>query len=191
MKQLKGSPAGFGVIAICAAFVFSIMWMVAALGDASWVIGENTLSDLGVSDVQITADLFMYACMIVGVLTVIFGIGKAGYETGCNRAGGILVIIAGIFLILVGYFNKDYGNGDIHLAAAYLFFIFLALSVFVTAFGDWAEGKTLAVAYSIIATVICIGCFAFESLALTEAVAVICGLGWFVAQGIKLSMSKA
>lgn len=191
MNSRKIGPAGFGIAAVCGAFIFSVAWIVAACGDASWILGEDTLSMLGISDVQVSADAFNYACIITGVLFAIFGFGKLGFEKGCNRASGAMIIIAGIALLGIGIFTKDFGNGNAHLIVAYLFFLFLALSVILSGIGDYKEKKTIPVAATVILFMISFGSIAFQSLAMIEAITVACALLWAVVQGLKLSMSKA
>ena len=67
-------PGPFAVIGLIAAFALAIVISVAINGDSTWVYGENMLSDLGVSDVQLTADLFNYGCLIIGILVFVFGL---------------------------------------------------------------------------------------------------------------------
>ncbi|MDO5861684.1 MAG: DUF998 domain-containing protein [Thermoplasmata archaeon] len=189
MNATKRSPAPFAVIGIVAAFLFAVVWIVAAQSDSSWVLGENTLSDLGVSSVQFTADLFMYGCIITGILIFVFGLGKACCETRNSRAAGILVAAAGIFLVLVGIYNKDFGNGNIHVAVAYLLFLFLILAAIVSIAGDWAEGKRLSACATAILIVIVIGADIGNGLAYIEAVAVACALLWILIQSVKMILN--
>lgn len=191
MTSMKIGPAGPGIAAICAAFIFAIAWIVAACGDVTWVVGENTLSDLGVSDVGVSADAFNYGCIICGALFAIFGVGKAAFEKRCNSASGIMMIIAGLALIGVGVFTKDFGNGNAHLAVAYAFFLFLTISIILTGIGDYQEKKTIPVAVTVAIFMTALGCFALMSIEMAEAVAVACALLWAVVQGAKLAMSKA
>ena len=113
-------PGPFAAIGLLAAFAFAVIFAVAANADSSWIYGESMISDLGVSDVQLSADLFNYGCLIVGVLLFVFGVGKAACEFGCNRASGCMLAIAAIFLILIGYIHSDFGNGNTHEAIAIL-----------------------------------------------------------------------
>lgn len=191
MNATRSSPAPFAVIGICVAFIFAVVWVIAANADPSWVLGENTLSDMGVSDVQLTADLFNYGTMLCGVLILIYGIGKAYCESRCSRASGCMLAIAGIFMIGIGYMTKDVGNGNLHEIVAYLFFLFLLIAVITSAFGDWAEGKKLNVAVTIILFLITLWALAFDTLAMAEAVAVACALVWIIAESVKMVFAVA
>lgn len=191
MTSSKIGPAGPGIAAICGAFIFAIAWIVAACGDLSWMVGEDTLSVLGVSDVQVSADAFNYGCMVTGVLFAIFGLGKFAFETKCNRASGAMILIAGIALIGVGIFTKDYGNGNPHLIVAYAFFLFLVISAVLSGIGDYNEKKTIPLAVTVVLFTTALITFAIQPLAMAEAVTVVCALIWAVVQGTKLAMSKA
>ena len=191
MNSRKIGSAGFGIAALLGAFVFSVAWIIAVCGDASWVLGENTISDLGVSDVQISADLFKYACIITGVLFAIFGIGKAIFEERANRASGIITIIAALALIGVGVYNKDFGNGNAHLFVAIVFFLFTGIAAILSGYGDYHEKKTIPTAITVVAFVVGLFAYATCSLALAEVVIVVCILIWAAAQGVKLAMEKA
>lgn len=191
MKSMKIGPAGPGIAAICAAFIFAIAWIVAACGDTTWVVGEKTLSMLGVSDVQVSADAFNYGCIVTGALFAIFGVGKAAFEKRCNSASGAMMVVAGLALIGIGVFTKDFGNGNAHLAVAYAFFFFLAVSAILSGIGDYQEKRTIPTAVTVVLFMTAFGSFALQSMEMAEAVTVACALIWAVVQGAKLAMSKA
>ncbi len=186
MNARKCSPAPFAVAGICAAFIFSVVWICAINADTSWVLGENSLSDLGVSSVAIAADLFNYGCILCGALVVIFGIGKACCEKNYNRASGCFIAAAGVFMIVVGIVNKDFGNGNTHLMAAYLAFIFLALGVILSGFGNWNDGKRVSAAITIILVLIVLGSCIHNTIQMVEAIAVACALVWMFAESAKM-----
>ncbi len=190
MSATSSSRAGFAVIGIVAAFLFGIAWIVAALSDPAWRFGEDAVSDLGVSSVQLTADMFMFGCILTGLLVFLFGVGKTYSETHASRWSGALLLIAGIFLILIGCFNEDWHGGTVHATVAILFFIFLALSMLVSIPGDWADGKKLCGAVGIVAIVVIIGCAVGESLAFLEAMAIVCALVWLVSESVKMLFMK-
>ena len=135
MNVSNRHPGPFAAIGLLAAFAFAVIMIVAINGDSAWVYGENMLSDLGISDVQMTADLFNYGCMIVGILVFVYGLGKAVCETQCNRASGCILAIAAIFLVLIGYIHSDFGNGNTHDTIAILFFLFLFIAMVLSAIG--------------------------------------------------------
>ncbi len=189
MNANTRSPALYACIGIFAAFIFAAIWVVAAQGDPSWVFGESMISDLGVSDVELTADLFMYGCIVTGLLAFIFGVGKAYTECGSNRLAGILVAIAGAFLVLVGLYNENFGNGNIHNTVAILFFLFLVLGMLASMVGDWAEGKRVNGAVTAVLIMVMIGVAVGKDLAYVESIAVICGLLWIFNASAKMILN--
>ena len=108
MNATTHNPAAFAVVGIVAAALFAVMWIIMAEGDPTWVLGENTLSDLGISINDDVATEFKYTCMITGILLLVFGAGKAYCENGASTASGVFAAIAGVFIVLVGLYNKDY-----------------------------------------------------------------------------------
>ncbi len=189
MNASKCDSAPFAILGLITALFYAAVWIVAAASDPTWVFGESMVSELGISDVQLTADLFKYGCIIAGLLIFVFGLGKAYTQKEANRTSGILIAIAGIFLILVGVYNMNYGNGNIHNTVACLFFAFMALAVIASMLGDWAEGRGISVAVSAIFIVVVIGTSVGNTLPYVEAIAIICALIWLVAQSVKMIVS--
>ncbi len=189
MSEYKSSPAPLAIAGICGAFAFAVLWLVAVFADSSWVFGENTLSDLGVSEVSAAADAFNFGCMITGCLVVIYGIGKAWSCKGYAAASGAYILVSGILLVLIGLFTEDSGN--IHNYFAILFFILILLAVIITAVGDSKAGNNLFAAVGGIVALIAISGLFIESIEGAEAIAVICILAWLVFDSIKLALSKA
>lgn len=180
------NPKLVGSIGIIGALFFSAVWIIGVGADSSWSLGENTLSDMGISDVELTANVFNYGCMVAGVLFTLFGIGKSSIESGHNRTSGLLMILAGIFLVGIGYFHKGWGDGTEHLVFAYLFFLVLCISVLYSMAGDWDDGYRLTPAITGVITVVCLGCVFGTTLAMLEAMVVACALLWMLIQGVKI-----
>lgn len=179
-------PGPFAVVGLIAAFAFAVILAVAANADSAWVYGESMISDLGVSDVQLSADLFNYGCVVIGILLFVFGVGKAACETGCNRASGCLLAIAAIFLVLIGYIHSDFGNGNTHDTIAILLFAFLFVSMVVSAIGDWTEGYRLNGALTAILIVVCLGCAVGMPIAQLEVIAAACAVVWVLGISVKM-----
>lgn len=179
------NPAPFAVIGLIMAFLFAIVWIVAAENDPTWVLGESKLSELGVSTYDFTADAFKYGCIVSGILCLVFGIGKSLCEDGSSCASGIMCAVAGIALACVGYFTTE-SNADVHDIAAYLLFVFLALAVALSVHGDWTEGKRINGLVGIILFAMVIACLVGKDIAYTEAVAAICGLIWILSESVKM-----
>ena len=179
-------PGPFAVIGLIAAFAFAIVISVAIMGDSAWVYGENMLSDLGVSDVQTTADLFNYGCIIIGILVFIFGLGKSLCESSCNRASGCTLAIAAIFLILIGYIHSDFGNGNTHDTIAILFFLFLFVSEVLSAIGDWRDGYKLNSALTVVLILIILGSAVGMNIESLEVITVACSIVWLAGISAKM-----
>ena len=148
------------------------------------------LSDLGISDVQMSADLFNYGCMIVGILVFVCGLGKAVCETECNRASGCILAISAIFLILVGYIHSDFGNGNTHDTIAILLFLFLFIAMVLSAIGDWRDGARINSAITVVLILIILGCAVGMSIAALEVITVACGIVWLAAISAKMIVPK-
>lgn len=179
-------PGPFAVVGLIAAFVFALVLVIASNGDPAWVYGENTLVDLGNSSVQITADVFNYGCMVVGLLTFVFGIGKSLCETGCNRASGCLAAIAGIFLIALGYLGPEFGNENTETTITVLIFLFMFIAMVVSAIGDSRDGYRLNSALSVILLLVIMGSMVGGNAAMIGVVFLACSIVWMIGVSIKM-----
>ena len=180
MNVSNRHPGPFAVIGLLAAFAYAIVLIVAINGDPAWVYGENML----------TADLFNYGCLIVGILLFVYGLGKAFCETECNRASGCMLAISAIFLILVGYIHSDFGNGNTHDTIAILVFLFLFIAMVLSAIGDWRDGARINSAISVILILIVLGCCVGMSIEALEVITVACGIVWLAAISAKMIVPK-
>ena len=190
MNVSNRHPGPFAAIGLLAAFAFAVIMIVAINGDSAWVYGENMLSDLGISDVQMTADLFNYGCMIVGILVFVYGLGKAVCEAQCNRASGCILAIAAIFLVLIGYIHSDFGNGNTHDTIAFLFFLFLFIAMVLSAIGDWRDGARLNSALTVVLILIILGCAVGMTVEALEVITVACGIVWLAGISAKMIIPK-
>lgn len=189
MNVSNRHPGAFAAVGLIAAFAFAVILAVAILGDSSWVYGESMLSDLGVSDVELSADLFNYGCIVVGILLIVFGIGKALCETGANRAGGFFIAFAGLFLALVGHFTTDYGNT--HEAIAIILSLFLFVAMVITAVADWRDDYRLNSALSTIMILVIMGCAVGMNVESLELIAVACAVVWVAGLSAKMIFMSA
>ncbi len=186
MSSAANNTTPYAIVGIVAALLFAVLWTVAAKADASWVFGESMLSDLGVSDVRMSAYLFNYGCVITGALVLFFGTGKALYETGSSRTSGVLIAIAGFFLVGVGVFNEGFADEVPHLICAYTFFVCLVLGILFSIVGDAAEGRRLNACVSGMLVVFAIAVAVGHPIAYIEAITVACGLAWIIAESVKM-----
>lgn len=183
MKEENRSAAGFGAIGLVAAFIFSIVWVVAACADPSWSVGNDYVSQLGVSDVTLTKNIFNYGCFLVGVLMFVYGIGKAYAYRGAECASGMLVAIAGVLLFLIGMIHS---GQDYHGIISILLFVCLAFAILAAGATDAKEGRMLNAAVCACVLVAAAISFAGISVEMGEAVMIAGSLAWIIADSLKL-----
>ncbi len=181
------NPGPFAAIGFLAAFALAVIITVAINADASWVYGESKLSDLGISDVDLTKNLFNYGRIIVGILIVVFGVGKAYTENGCNCASGCFVAFAAVFLIIAGFLQTSSGNSDTVEAAALFVCIFQVVAVALSAVGDWKDGAKLNAALSSILILIIIGCLVGMNIEKVQVIAIACNIVWMLGVSAKMT----
>lgn len=184
------NPGPFAAIGFLAAFALAVIITVAINADTSWVYGESKLLDLGISDVDLTKNLFNYGCIIVGVLIVVFGIGKAFTEGGCNCASGCFAAFAAIFLIIIGFMQSNSGNGDTAQAAALIVCIFQVVAMALSAVGDWKDGAKLNAMLSSILILIIIGCLVGMNIEKVQVIAIACYVVWMIGVSAKMTFDS-
>lgn len=132
MENCNKISYGFvGLFGILSVVVIAASWFFAAQADPSWVLGTNALSDMGVSDVELTKTMFNYGmCAIGGALLAIFGLLLTIKDRSfCGFVFGALVLLTGICLVAVGFVPvTDSMHNPIAIAFA-LFFLFAAIIV--------------------------------------------------------------
>lgn len=184
------NPGPFAAIGFLAAFALAVIITVAINADVSWVYGESKLLDLGISDVDLTKNLFNYGRIIVGILIVVFGVGKAYTENGCNCASGCFVAFAGVFLIIAGFMQANSGNSDTVEAAALFTCIFQIVAMALSAVGDWKDGAKLNAALSSILILIIIGCLVGMNIEKVQVIAVACYIVWMIGVSAKMTFDS-
>jgi hypothetical membrane protein len=187
MTEVKHSAAGFGAIGLAAAVIFSLAWVVAASADPSWILGSDTLSELGISDVEVAKNAFNYGCMIAGALLFIYGCGKAYRFNGAECASGILAAVAAICLALIGVFTMDH---DLHLLFAITFFVLIAFSILAAGYADGKSGRSLNAAVCACVLTAAVISVAAISFPMGEAIAVAGCIAWIIADSLKLMFSR-
>ena len=145
MTVVKERNVLIGITALIAVTVFALFWFFAAMNDPSWIFGTNYLSDLGVSDSQMTYRFFNAGCVIAGAFFAIFGAAVVlTKKKKINGAAGTMAVISGIMIALIGVVTEDVG--DPHVLIAMSGFGLALLSLVLFAVNDWREGlKELAV----------------------------------------------
>ncbi|MEM2943657.1 MAG: DUF998 domain-containing protein [Methanomassiliicoccales archaeon] len=172
------------------ALVFSIMWISAAYVDSNWVLGEQTLSELGGD--RPGRDLFNSGVIIEALLSILFVFAlRISFENDkLGKLGTDVFFFAAISLLGVGIFPIT--TGIYHTIASYGFFglALLALAILIKPLHKSAIFGRLYSMLTLIAITISLVFVFLTSIPLAEAVAVICLLVWSSAVSIKMVTVK-
>lgn len=187
MEEVKKSNTSFAVAGLCGAFLFAVVWLVAAMADGSWTFSEDLFCDLGLSYDSVASNLFQYGLILAGLLLAYLGIGKVMREKKVNCVAGVFTLVAGICLIVVGGFILD-ANANIHETAIYLVMIFAFLATALSACADFREGKTLSGSASAIVAVGMMATCISGSLAFMESWILVLLIMWMFTESIKLAV---
>ncbi len=191
MKRGTMNIVRIGAIAgLAGALLFSTMWIAAVLADGHWVLGEETLSELGGDR---PGRLFFNAGVILeGVLGLLFAIGlwRALPRTLVASSGFIVLLLAGISLVGVGVFPIT--TGAYHTVASYAFFGLSLVAILLLLVPIWKSETfgPIPGAVTGAAVVISLLFLSFTSVPLAEAVAVICLLIWSLILAIKMLLPR-
>ena len=186
MNDTKTHNVAFAWFGIFAVAVFAITWICAAALDSTWVFGEDMISKLGISNTDASL-YFKYGCILTGAFAMIFGIGNTLYAKNAGHAsGGIFMIMAGLFLALVGIITMDVGNGNLHNFVAITMAIFILCAAISFAAGNWYEHHELYAGVPIIIICIIIGLSIGYNNATAEGWAVILALLWICVESIRM-----
>lgn len=168
-------------LGIFAAALFAIMWVAAIVADGNWVLGVETLSDLG-HPLRAGHPLFNAAVLIAGVLLCIFGLGMltAHWDNVLSRASMATVTVSSLFLVGVGVFPIHVSPQ--HTIATYAFFGLMILGLVLwIAYDLQAEGRQrLFGAATAAILAVSLAFLALTPLPLAEAVAVSAIMLWAV-----------
>ncbi len=157
--------------------------------DTTWVFGQQTLSELGISETD-AKYIFNFACNIGGVLLALFGVGIVLQKTNEYTVfSGILVVCAGVFLFLIGIFTMNIGNGNLHNFVAMTFGILMIIAILSMAIGDLKDGKIVFSGISII-VLMCIMSFIIAfNLPMWEPLAIFTMFIWVIVQTAKAKVN--
>ena len=97
-----------------------------------------------------------------------------------------MLAIAAIFLILIGYIDSDFGNGNTHEAIAILLFLFLFVASVLSAIGDWKDGARLNGALTSILILTVIACAVGMNIEKVEVIAAACSVIWIMGISVKM-----
>ncbi len=176
---------------IAAAAVFIISLMAAVSLDGGWVLGENTLSDLGASATDARLAFNYGCCVLTAVLLAVFGFSSAAYAANRSTAvGGIVMIIAAALLVMVGLIAKDSGDGTAHNLVSYTFFLTAFIAVCLYASGFWLNGRKLFAGLVLAALIALVGVYLGHGLAMLEVWGVFAALACVVMAAADMMMTE-
>lgn len=172
----------FSYIALVMPFVFTALWILAALVDGEWRFGFDSLSEMGISDDTVGAFLFNFACIISGISGIVFGFGIFAYGKSVIRLGGAMFTFSLLFLSLVGVFNLHFG--DVHYFVASTFGLVLGISFVFLSLKDW--GHILYLVADVIFITVCIVFTLDTPFEVWEPALIISSMVWIFVLGVKM-----
>jgi hypothetical membrane protein len=168
------------VVGLLGAILFALLWISAVIVDGNWILGEETLSELGGD--RPGKLYFNTGVIAMGVMGLFFALGLflMFKKDLLGRIGTVVLIIGAFALIGVGVFPIT--TGVYHTFFSYTFFGLMLITLFLLAIPIWRESRLGPVGGLVTAGGLAVSLmFLFTtSIPLTEAVAVICLLIWTV-----------
>lgn len=163
---------------------------------------KNALSDIGVSTVNVAANVFNSSLIITGILNFVFALSftKTNAKNALFYIGGILLMLGGISLSLVGVFTEAYGKLHFYVSAAY--FSLFSLAIMLNGFAFRKAGRAtmdkISILAGFIAAFVILSGVAAEwhiwlglGFAVPEIIASIIFASWTVWMGSNLLTTKA
>ena len=168
---------------VAGALLVAFMFFHSAVLDGVWRFGVSSISHLGISKNAAAAALFNAGCILSGVLFAVVGFLKVRTEKGQDCVAGLFLVIAAVFLALVGVVTLDV-NDPVHCWVAATFGVTVFVAAIVTMVDD-LRNRRWVFAVPIIFCVILIVCFWTRSFAEMEVVAIAVGQVWIVLQAVR------
>lgn len=176
-KNLMRTTAIIGLIG---AILFALLWTSAVIADGNWVLGEETLSELGGD--RPGRLYFNTGVIVMGIMGLLFAVGLFLIlkEDLLGRIGTSVLFVGAVALIGVGIFPIT--TGEYHTFFSYAFFGLMLVTMFLLALPIWRECRLgpLGGIVTVGALAVSLVFLFTSSIPLTEAVAVICLLIWTV-----------
>jgi len=172
------------------AIIFALMWIVAATVDSNWVLGEQTLSELGGN--RPGRIFFNTGVILEALLSIVFvfGLRYTLSDDNLGKAGSVVFFLAAISLLAVGIFPIT--TGVYHTVASYSFFglSLIALIIFIKPLQSSRVFGAIFSIVTIVAILISLGFLFLTNIPTAEAVAVICLLFWSSIISIRMLTAK-
>ena len=117
---LSIGPEYAGYIGLASIAVFTICWIIGAWVDEDWVLFEDNLCILGISDVMFVRVLYPIGCTLTGIGLMLFGYSVSRFcDHVLQRCGYLSCIPFGISLIGIGSITLDFSH-DLHMVFVYI-----------------------------------------------------------------------
>ena len=171
--------------ALSGSIAYFALWIASAAIDGTWVLGQKSLSDLGISENQASAVLFNAACIFSGLMGMVHGHGWFYNCDGKCRIGGIFLALSGLSLALIGVFTLDYGN--LHNAVSFIMGVFACLAIATGFVHDYLNKRKGYMAFTLVIAAIFLISVLFFDFNINEPIIVTCSLLWIPVNGYKVS----
>ena len=160
--------------------------MFAAIADPEWVLGEKSLSRMGLSEVPITKHLFSIACIVCGALGTIPARAMMIHNRGANRLSGLLLLLGCLFLIGVALFPIDDSvDTCFHDVLAFLFFGSALLAMMVSIVGDYLEGDRKMALFTAVLVLTFFVSYFTTKFGVYEAIGVLALMVWLITKSTR------
>lgn len=165
---------------------FIVMWTASAITDGTWTFGNNTLSELGISNNPVSAVLFNTGCILTGLVVAISGVIR--YKCGERKIISALFTLDGTLLLLIGVFTLDVL--PVHMTVAISFCVVSLLLATHTAGALFLKRRhwlAVPLAVGVIFDLVCLIALSFP---LAEALVIISSFIWFELLGIDILLDQ-
>jgi len=170
-------------LAILGGISFSILWPLAALATGDWVLGRDTLSELGGKD-NAAAPIFSAGCALAGACLFVFALSLRSEVRAARRSAPVLAF-ASMGLLMVGVWNITMSPW--HMIATVWFFASVAIGLAILAC-DFLRAKVMraSAATAVAGIAVTFISAATATLPFTEAVAVGAVIAWGTVAGAEM-----
>ena len=167
--------------------MFSVMWLAAIYADGNWILGAETLSDLGHPS-RAGHPMFNGAAIIAGMLLGLFTLGMycAHQAFLYARVSMAIAMVACVSLMCVGIFPIHVEV--YHTVASFSFFGLIVTALILWMIHDWTQGGDARryAYFAALLLVINIFFIGLTEIGMMEAVAVISVMLWTVVQCLRI-----
>jgi hypothetical membrane protein len=180
MISEKNSGGAFAVLSIMAASLFFILMIISIADMPGWAFGEDLIEEISSSD----SGVYMRSGMALGGMLLAFG--SIGMVFNGGRPGktaeGVLLMISGILLVWVAFFEH---TDPIHEVALMLFIITFILAAIASIYDDFKDNRSMIFgSLTVLLLVVWIGSYAAYEPAMYQMVWIIEAVIWVIARGI-------